>query len=148
MRKKQPEKREVTSTVSALIDDSVTSDWNQTDSSARLSPDLHKTPVGDQHECGPPELSSWPLWRMETVLPRGALKCATHTQQPVHDNPDTDKAKWAILCLRWLEVHSWMVVEEKKPWPATEKSFLDKWKPTETTENAGLKTCLTSGYCI
>lgn len=43
---------------------------------------------------------------METVLPRGALKCATHTQQAVHDNPDTDKAKWAILCLRWLEIHS------------------------------------------
>ena len=42
----------------------------------------------------------------------------------------------------------WMVAEEKKPWTATENPFLDKRMPTETTENAGLKTCLMSGCCI
>ena len=42
----------------------------------------------------------------------------------------------------------WMVAEEKKPWTATENPFLDKWMPTETAENAGLKTCLMSGCCI
>lgn len=41
-----------------------------------------------------------------------------------------------------------MVAEEKKPWRATENPFLDKWTPTQTTENVGLKTCLTSGCCI
>lgn len=77
------------------------------DSRASLSLRPPQTPgLGISLSVAHQNPSSWPLWRMETVLPRGALKCATHTQQSVHDNPDTDKAKWAILCLRWLEVHS------------------------------------------
>lgn len=89
----------MTCTVSALISDSATSDWNQ--ASQLQCKALSLTPTtsaaGDQNEVGPPESKQWAAVEGGDSAVQMPWRDNPQIQQPVHDTPGTAKARWVEL---------------------------------------------------
>ena len=130
---------EVTSTVSALINDTVTSDWNQTFrfQGKALSSTSTTPGVGDQHDGGPPES------KQQTAVEDRDTAAQRCPKGPplVFNSPSMillalSKPSRCHSLLPPVSPHQSlksilrMVAEEKKPWRAAETPFLGKWMPT------------------